>query len=786
MQGRVLCKISLLIILVLSISAYAPWDFLGVYDKAEAVAQLQDGEQASAKGYVYHKEIKKDKVLYYVKNASVTTGSGTLSKTSFIFTFESDIIPNFSKLNIDGKIKHFSRASNDGGFDMKDYYNSLGLYFEMTDISVSSISCSFLAETDFGFKLQQSLTKVYEFCLPGEEAGFLSSVAVGDKSGLDLELKALFQDVGIAHVLAVSGLHVSVICMAVYRFLRKRGISFFTCAVFAGGVAVSYGFVTGGSLSSIRAIGMFLIYLLAQVSGESYDMLTAMAVMADFLLLDNPLYIKNGSFIFSFGAVLCIFYFVLPLNNVYTNYCAVQKKNDKPVDKFMECRNPFWRWALQYIFQSMLFSFGMFVSMLPLVTQLYYQTPLYSTFLNILILPLMPFVLGIGIAGGFLGIVFMPLAKVVLYPCHLIVYFYEMVSVIAKELPFSTIVVGRHSEVALIFYYVLLLGVVKVVEYIISSKTGGNVASEKLVVVHRKKLYIYVASMLIIAACWLLPRNGSFEIDILDVGQGDGIYINSGEGQRFFIDGGSSSSDKLGQYTLLPFLKYKGAGSIDYWFLSHMDLDHVSGVIELLEQGYKIKNIVLSSEIPAGETLDKLIGLASDNGTNILYMSQGDVCGTKNLSFTCVYPYKGMVSEDVNDLSLCLLMDHKSSRRVFDLFAGHDKEGFSAFFGGDIAATQEQEIAETGLVGHVDMLKVSHHGSRFSSDSSFLEILSPDMAVISCAKVNRYGHPSAEAIERLEAAAGHIYYTMNSGRVRVNEARVDEYIENQDLSFIMY
>ena len=83
LQGRVLCRISLLFILLITISTYAPWDFLGAYDKADAAAFLEEGQWAKAEGYIYHKEIKKDKVLYYVKNASVTTGGGTLSNTSF-------------------------------------------------------------------------------------------------------------------------------------------------------------------------------------------------------------------------------------------------------------------------------------------------------------------------------------------------------------------------------------------------------------------------------------------------------------------------------------------------------------------------------------------------------------------------------------------------------------------------------------------------------------------------------------------------------------------------------
>jgi competence protein ComEC len=281
-------------------------------------------------------------------------------------------------------------------------------------------------------------------------------------------------------------------------------------------------------------------------------------------------------------------------------------------------------------------------------------------------------------------------------------------------------------------------------------------------------MLVKFAMILMLEVVWCIPEKQGFEIDVLDVGQGDGIYITSSDGVRFFIDGGSTSSDAVGKFTIMPFLKYKGAGTIDYWFLSHMDLDHVSGVLELLDSGYHIKNIVLSKEIHDDDTLRELLSLAKVNGTKVLYMSEGDVLKTKHLAFRCVYPFKGATSDDINALSLSLLMEYDANC--------DNASDYSAFFGGDIAAEQEQAIARSGAVGHVDFLKVSHHGSRFSSDEEFLSVLSPDVAVVSCAKVNRYGHPAAEAVERLEAAAENVYYTMDSGRVRARVGEVDVYV----------
>ena len=149
-------------------------------------------------------------------------------------------------------------------------------------------------------------------------------------------------------------------------------------------------------------------------------------------------------------------------------------------------------------------------------------------------------------------------------------------------------------------------------------------------------------------------------------------------------------------------------------------------------------------------------------------MNSGDVLGSKHLRFTCVYPNDSAVVHvssdeeiDLNALSLCLLMEYdRDEDGVFD---------YSGFFGGDISAEQETIIANMGLVEDVDLLKVSHHGSRFSSDATFLESLSAKTAVISCSKRNRYGHPSIEAIERIEDVGAEIFYTMNSGQISISD-----------------
>lgn len=758
LQGRCLCKISLLIMIVIALSAYGPYDFLGLYGNSQAVDMfLTDGESVCSIGQIYRKEIKNDQTLYFVKDAQVVTDQGTLSSTSYYFNFNSDSIPIKSKIKLKGIIAKFQEPRNQGEFNIKDYYNSIGVCFQIKEVELIDVNEPELLDYDWFYRLNKSFVNVFRCTIEVEEAGILSSISVGNKSELDSDTRNLFQGVGLAHILAVSGLHISIVCMLLYKLLRRFGASFLISSIIAGTVAFAYGIFTGGSISSIRAIGMFLFYLLAQVLGESYDMLTAAGAMAIILLVTNPLYIRNGSFLLSFGAILSIWFIATPLNQSFMMFRKEQKNRWKLIKRnhgrMGEIAFKIINKLFDYIGGMLIFSFGINVGMFPLLVMLYHEVPTYSLILNILILPIMPLLLLLGLVGGILGItVGVEVAYIILKPCHFLIIYMETISKFFLGLPHSKMIVGSHGFLLIVVYYLLVILLIK----------------------YKVRLFRYIG-LIGLYLMWLIPIKGKFEIDFLDVGQGDGIYVNSGDGIHYFIDGGSTSKSKVGEYTILPLLKYKGVSSIDYWFLSHMDEDHVSGVFELLEQDYKIENIVLSAEIPKDDTLVKLIGLAEEKGTEILYMNSGDVLGSKHLRFTCVYPNDSAAVHvsndgeiDLNALSLCLLMEYDRD--------GDEVCDYSGFFGGDISAEQETIIANMGLVEDVDLLKVSHHGSRFSSDATFLESLSPKTSVISCSKRNRYGHPSLEAIERIEDVGAEIFYTMNSGQISISDEGIWSFV----------
>ena len=276
---------------------------------------------------------------------------------------------------------------------------------------------------------------------------------------------------------------------------------------------------------------------------------------------------------------------------------------------------------------------------------------------------------------------------------------------------------------------------------------------------------VFLAALLLLAVLGV-SRSGEAELDMLDVGQGDACYLQTKEGYHLFVDGGSSNVGKVGTYRILPFLKYKGVKKIDCWVVSHTDEDHISGLREILSSGYPVEYLAVAEQMPRDENWEELEALAEDAGTKVVWLGRGDIWHFGNATFTALHPGEsedafGGQSVDKNEESLVLF---------------YQEDDFAGVFTGDIGATQEEEIltwlqkTKTGAdVQKIDFYKAAHHGSRYSNSTGFLEALAPEIALVSCSRTNRYGHPSKEAVGHMQQAGSQVYYTMESGRLCVKK-----------------
>jgi competence protein ComEC len=366
-------------------------------------------------------------------------------------------------------------------------------------------------------------------------------------------------------------------------------------------------------------------------------------------------------------------------------------------------------------------------------------------------MPLFPVLLICALFGSFMSLLGEGLISTFLFSiCHALIYSFEVVSDMLTRLPFYHIVTGKPSEFKMALYFAIML-IVFSDFYRFGKRT------------HRLACVVLLAMMLV-----PLPRGKS--VNMLYVGQGDGLHISLGRGRDICIDGGSTSQEDLGKYTLDPYFKSNRITEIDSWFVTHTDLDHISGLLDELRAGMKIREIVTSPQVSKTPEFCEIERLAKKNGTRIRIVEAGEkyIIGKKGLeeasSVSSLRPYievlspdAGFRSDDVNDYSLVFLLR--------DPEGCEENAGFSGLFTGDLSGELEEKYLTR--FKKVNLLKACHHGSDLSNSEDFLRRVSPDLIIISAGIGNRYGHPGKEALARMDKFHIKHVCTMSHGQISV-------------------
>lgn len=239
------------------------------------------------------------------------------------------------------------------------------------------------------------------------------------------------------------------------------------------------------------------------------------------------------------------------------------------------------------------------------------------------------------------------------------------------------------------------------------------------------------------------------------MGQGDGIVLRTPNHKVITIDGGSSSVDDVGKYRIMPFLKSQCIKKVDYAIMTHADQDHISGLIEMMEvsdgTGIQVKHLVLPDIRQKDESYLKMVRIAREHGIEILYIEKGNHMKFDHVEVKCIYPDITTEAKDRNDYGAVLDV-------TFNMF--------SMLLTGDISSECETDLKDM-LKNHYTVLKVAHHGSKYSTSSEFLQEINPEYSVISVGEYNLYGHPSKETLERLEQSGSRIIRTDESGGITI-------------------
>lgn len=736
----------------------------------------EEGERIELTGKVVNKEYRvmygeKIPVLYVSSAAEDESGGQVMCYMKA--AGEGETLPRMGEtVRVSGKVSLFREASNPGEFHLKDYYQILNVSYKLnqTEILERSESCFPVREKLFEVKL--NCCEVLDQIYPEKEASILKAMLLGEKNGLEEETKELYQLNGLIHILAISGLHVSLLGTAVAGGLKKCGVPVWLRAPAAVGVMWCYGLMTGMGVSTWRAVFMFALHLAAEFFGRTYDMLTALSLAAVLMLAEQPLLLRHSGFLLSFGAVAGIG-LVLPWwKEMLWQMAGCLTENAGRISGKL----------IKTVTDGTSLSTAIAVTTLPVLLYFYYKYPLYSLILNLYVIPLMSVVFAAGMASMAAGCL-VPEAGIFLgIPDRLILELYEVSCREALKLPGAVKIGGQPRVWQIAVYYGILFLLIFLHNLAQERRDCGDAAEksgreerqkERKVACHGAEVPAVCQWLLVIGAVWLLfirPYSG-FSVTFLDVGQGDCIVMRNENGNCYMVDGGSTSKSQTGKYQILPFLESRGIGELEAVFVTHPDEDHISGVMELMEQspwGVRINSLILSDvsqEIKENE-LAELRGQAAAYGIPVFYIGRGDIIEDRRLKFTCLGPGKDIMTDEVNEISTVLYIEY---------------EDFKMLLTGDVTGEAERELlAELEEREPLTVLKVAHHGSKYSTPGELLEMTDPVIALISAGKDNRYGHPHEELMERLKEQGCRIYQTAESGAVTVyvksGRMRVEEFL----------
>lgn len=637
-----------------------------------------------------------------------------------------------NELFIEGTIQGLTKATNPGQFDEYTYYR------------VKDVTCKIYADritvTDHNtkplgqiiYQAKRRLTKQLTMILPVKEAGLLSAILFGDKELLMDEVKELYRENGLLHIMAVSGLHISLLGYGLYRLLRRLTVPILCSALISIAFLICYAMMAGFSVSTQRAVIMFIIMMLGDIIGKSYDMLSALSFAVIIILLLQPLELFQATFQFSFVAVLGI-------SVLY----PVWK------EKLIEhTRYPMGK-RRKALCEAFLFSGSIQLMTIPLTCYYYFELPLYAVFINLLILPLCSILVFASLTACILSFFSLWLGDFFVGGAYYLLQVFEGILSIPEHLPYHLILIGRPSSGFLLGYYLVLY------------------ATYRLCQMEKTNYSMFLLSLLL-----LFLRTESqtgISVYFLDVSQGD-CAILTFDGKVVMIDGGSSNVNQVYEYRIKPFLKCKGIRHIDVIAISHADLDHVSGICECIQQMKHYENTMMNynGELTIGsillpklssydENYQEIIHLVKEKEIPRYHMGQGDTVEYHGLTLTALSPQEAIEVENRNNTSLVLMTEYQE---------------FDGIFLGDIDSFVEKEILNRYnkklQTTEIEVLKIAHHGSKNASTDELLETIRPELAVISAGRNNRYGHPHPEVLDRLTQAKIPVVITKENGYIERN------------------
>ncbi|MDR0850858.1 MAG: ComEC/Rec2 family competence protein, partial [Clostridiales Family XIII bacterium] len=603
-----------------------------------------------------------------------------------------------------------------------------------------------------------------------ESYGLFVGMMFGDTSEMDDEIYGMFQKNGIAHILSVSGMHVAIV-YAFFNVLfgRRRTVS---VSLLIAGALIVYAVLSEFSPSVVRAVVMILLHILSGLIARRYDMLTGTCGAALIMLVQNPLELFSVGFQLSFLAVLLLS-FGLPLAGRFVGY------RDTNTGRVLSTSELDVRIGMK---QGRFLKSGLCTGLIPLLVIQLGMVPITAWAFNYVSVSGLVLNIPVALLSGMI----LPAGIVML----LLSIFSDLSVPVLSGLSDTLVQIGARGTQTLIETMNGCAAVADGFRYshfmVVSPQTWFLfvfygilffLMSEGFRVLMSRHLFRPAAlTLVLIAVLGFLTAASPYcqrseaALTFVDVGQGDCLHIRTPDGKNYLIDGGGQTDYNVGEKVLLPYLLKNGVSELDGVFLTHLHTDHYKGIKELSMQ-MDVGTVFLydGNRVRPEQTISGSAIAADD----LVYLARGDrVLLGGGVALDVLSPPVGtmadyeeviLMNEDENRSSLLMRLDYNgvSALMTGDLGAEGELDAVSFYESGEgkpgtagddpylpqvHSGTDENRPERSPLQS--DILKVGHHGSRFSTSDEFLSAVSPEYAVIQSGR-NTFGHPTAVVLEKL-------------------------------------
>ena len=531
---------------------------------------------------------------------------------------------------------------------------------------------------------------------------------MGDKSGFSDNLTKIFSKSGINHIVAVSGMHLSILIGFLFMFASKTRIHYKFRNLITILFVVLYMALTGFSPSVVRAGIMAIFMLISAILDTEYDHFTALFFSAAFILAANPYAICSASFLLSYLAFMGILLFADPIKSRITL---------RFIPGFMK-----------HILSS---SIASIILTAPVLILLFGSVSIYSIFTNLLVIPFVSIIFILIIISLICSFVFHPAGMIIGFIIKHLTKTVIAIATAVSSLPLSYINVQTPTFIDLICYATIIL----LFYMIINGKKSGPIVNNILAVI----------TCYFILSCTISSL--TYSVTFFDVGQGDCSLIKTPGNHYYLIDTGPR-----GDVTMSA-LKSVGVNRLDIIFISHSDSDHCGGLDEILNN-IPTKKVVLPQYNTESEEILHLTKMTLNAGASVDFANRYYNYNLSGIPVNTIWPSnKNSYVSGENDNSLVLSLNLKGIRFLFT---------------GDIGTVSEELIMSTEEIIDSNILKVAHHGSNDSTSNQFLEEVSAKYSIISVGKNNNYGHPHEDLLTRLEASGTTVLRTDTMGDIKFN------------------